>query len=142
VFSFTLGTSATFDYSNFNVYVLYGNVNYNDSAAAKNNFNTSFSFADASIGLGAGPNDGGGTFVTVSDTNTSPTMGDIVEFNIQNATAGETFTLGAVSATGNDEIEFGGISFGSADAPEPSVRVMMLTGLVLLIGLRRFTRLT
>jgi hypothetical protein len=139
VISFTL-SNPTFDYSNFNVYALYGNVNYND-ASLNNNFNTSFSFDNDSIGLGTGSSDFGGTFVTVTDTNTSATEGQIVEFNITGATEGQTFTFGAVSATPSDEIDFGGISFASPQStPEPSTWAMMLAGLVTLVGVQRFAR--
>ena len=121
--TFTLGTgNANFNYSDFNVYVLYDNTTGDPNSI------------DDQIALAAGTDATGAlaTAVTVTDPAVKVTdEGRYVEFNVQGLQAGDEFTIAASALpSGNPTAYFGAISLESA--PEPSTYAMLLGGLALL----------
>jgi hypothetical protein len=119
--TFTLGDSPTFNYSDFNVYVLYDNTTGDPNSI------------DTSITLAAGLTtiDQGYTLAVTDPALKPANAGRIAMFNVTGLSAGDTFTLGAVGAyTDNITPYIGGVSFESL--PEPSTYAMMLGGLGLL----------
>jgi hypothetical protein len=126
--SFTLGSGdASFNYSNFNVYVLYDNTSFGPGVYDGNSI-------DDQIALGAGADATGAsaTAVTVSDPSVKiDNAGRYVEFNVQGLAAGDEFTIAASDLnSGNNTAYIGAVSLESA--PEPSTYAMMLGGLALL----------
>jgi hypothetical protein len=127
----TLGNSATFNYADFNLYVLYSNADVPVGEPPPGNEQT----RDLGISIALGddatnPAATGYKFVSVSDTNTSTSQARYMEFNIQGLASGDTFTLAAAPLNGAPAY-LGGISFESL--PEPSTYAMML-GAVALLG--------
>jgi hypothetical protein len=116
----TLGNTS-FDYGNFNLYVMFGN---------------SDGVQDATLSLTIGA-----TTYSADVTDRGSAKGasnvQVEEFNIKGLAANDTFTVGATSTGGADSI--GGLSFESV--PEPSTYAMMLGGLSML-GLFVRRRLT
>lgn len=130
--TFTLGSSATFNYSNFDVFVLYSNADVGQTDGS--NFQTrdlSFSLAPGSTALG-------GYSVNVTDTNIDTTKARYMEFNVQGLSAGETFTI-AAGPLGQDPAYIGGVSFVSA--PEPSTWALLLAGSLVVAAAARSRRL-
>jgi len=121
--TFTLGSGNTnFNYSDFNVYVLYDNTTGDPNSI------------DDQIALAAGTDATGAsaTAVTVTDPAVKVTdEGRYVEFNVQGLQAGDEFTIAASAlSSDNPTAYFGAISLESA--PEPSTYAMMFGGLALL----------
>jgi len=133
----TLGNSGTFNYADFNLYVLYSNADVPTDEPGPGNEQT----RDLGISVAEGDDatssaDTGYKFVSVSDTNTSTSDARYVEFNIEGLAAGDTFTIAAAPLNGAPAY-IGGISFESV--PEPSVYAMISCGLALL-GLAGWNR--
>jgi len=133
--TFTLGNSNTFNYGNFDVFVLYSNA---DVGEAVDQGGGPYQTRDLGISIGAGGSAVGpsATYVSVNDDNFSTSDARYAEFNIQGLAAGETFTI-AASPDGQDPAYIGGVSFESA--PEPSIYAMISCGLALL-GLADWNR--
>ena len=122
----TLGDSSTFDYSDFYMTILYNNISgstteYNDTdilllANGYPNTSNAYSVANVTTGLDAG---------------------DVVEFHITGATAGEYFGLSALSANADDGnmIGLGGISISQTQitVPEPGTWAMLGAGLAAMV---------
>jgi hypothetical protein len=128
--TFTLGNSPSFDYSNFTVYVTYGN-------------DTEGNIRDASLTLTLNP-DGTPTSLTqpvVEPAVRDTTMASYAAFQITGATAGETLQLLATPLPGGYTAYSGGVSFSSGSVPEPGTWAMMALGTVLLLGLVRRQKL-
>jgi len=128
--TFTLGSNPTFNYADFNIYVLYDNTTGDSNSI------------DGSISIGAGTDATGvsATTVSVTDPVDKPTdAGRIVTFNIQGLAAGDQFTIAALGLpSGNVTDYIGAVSFESA--PEPSTYAMIAGGLILLVGALRLKR--
>jgi hypothetical protein len=118
------GSSTTFSYNDFNVYVM-----FNNNSADK----------DTTISLDGRINGAEETLesFTVTPIDTSSTTADFVEYNVQglgdavayanaNDLTGSTDLVLRVTGTGGDTHDLGGVSFESA--PEPSTWAMMLLG--------------
>jgi hypothetical protein len=119
------GSSATFNYNDFNVYIM---------------FNNNSADADTTISLDGRFNGAEQTLATFSVTpiNTSSTTADFVEFNVQglgaafayananNLTQSNTDLVLRVDDSANATRDLGGVSFESV--PEPSTWAMMLLG--------------
>lgn len=129
--TFTLGNSGTFNYANFNVFVLYSNADVGETDGS--NFQT----RDLSFSLAAGSTALGGYTVNVTDDNVDTTKARYMEFNVQGLSAGDTFTI-AAGPLGNDPAYIGGVSFASA--PEPSTYALLAGGVLLLGGMLRIVR--
>ena len=114
-----LGTgSTTFNYADFNLYVMFGN-DIGDGA-----HDAFISVQDVTAGT---------TVVeqAVADSNSDLSKAAFAEFNITGASAGDVIRIGATEASGGLNY-LGGVSLSSVAAPEPSVDAMLAGGLVLL----------
>lgn len=113
----TLGNTAGFDYSDFNLYVMFGN------GDANRNVNTALTVTiDGTTYSGS---------VTDEQTTNGNDFVQVEEFNIQGLTAGDTFTVGAVSNGGLAYV--GGLSF--SPVPEPSTYVLTGLSVLALMGI-------
>jgi hypothetical protein len=125
---FTLGTpGSTFNFSDFETYVMYGN-GYGDGGVRDTSISASlYSSTGALLATETVPivdNPAG------SDGNASP-VATFEDFQITGATSGDILRFGAVGNT----TYLGGVSFESV--PEPSTWIMMLAGVAFLIGFSR-----
>jgi hypothetical protein len=126
--SFTLGSGdANFNYSDFNVYVLYDNTSFGPGNYDGNSIDDQIALASGADATGASA-----TAVTVSDPSVKVNnAGRYVEFNVQGLAAGGEFTIAASDLnSGNNTAYIAAVSLQSA--PEPSVYAMMIGGLALL----------
>ena len=126
--SFTLGSGdANFNYSNFNVYVLYDNTSFGPDNYDGNSIDDQIALAAGADATGASA-----TAITVSDPSVKiDNEGRYVEFNVQGLQAGDEFTIAASDLnSGNNTAYIGAVSLESA--PEPPTYAMMLGGLALL----------
>jgi hypothetical protein len=124
------GSSATFNYNDFDVYVMFNNI-----AADANND----TWIDTTVSLDGrfnGTEQPAASF-TVTPVDVSSTTADFVEFNVQglatafayanaNDLTGSTDLVLRVSGPNGDIHDLGGVSFASV--PEPSTWAMMLLG--------------
>lgn len=116
----TLGNSGTFDYSNFDVNLLY------DAEGDQNAHDLSFTLAS-----------GLATYtVPVTDPQThnadpSASTGRVATFDISGLSAGDSFTISIQDAP-NKWAYLDGISFNAAAAPEPAVYALVLGGVAIL----------
>jgi hypothetical protein len=112
---FTLNnTPDNFNFADFNVYVLIGN----------------FGWTIDSMALAEGTDATGmsATSTPVTDTYEGTSAGQVVEFNITGASAGDVFTIATTSSINTEYIQ--GVSFESV--PEPSTYALMLGSVVFL----------
>jgi hypothetical protein len=139
--TFTLGTSPTFDYSDFNVFVLYSNDDVPVGEQSTDPSGPLYSPSgdntqgrDASISLGAGTDATGlsATLVPVADINTDLNQARVVEFNVQGLSAGDQFTIAAAGTATTTREYIGAVSFDSNEVPEPATYAMFVAGLVFL----------
>jgi len=123
--NFTLGTpGSTFNFSDFDVYVMFGNGpgDVNDHIT-----DIDFSVLSSSLSVLASV-----TPVSVIDENTSTGVAYFEKFEITGASAGDIIEIGD-AATSPHSSYLGGVSFD--EAPEPSTWALLLGGGALL-GLR------
>jgi hypothetical protein len=119
---YTLGTSATFNYSDFNVYFMYGNT----FDPGPRNATITLNLLNASSALITTDT------VTATDPAGEPqNMAEFEEFTVTGAASGDILQFGATSyVLGGYQSYVGGASFESL--PEPSTYALMLGGLALL----------
>jgi hypothetical protein len=120
----------TFNYADFDVYVMYSNVDkfFKDSALLLET--VSAYSTDPSNGFPLNS-------VPVTDTNTNLSSAFYVEYNVQGFTSSQVFVLGAETtsalASAANTAYIGGVSFQSVvTVPEPSTYLMLVAGLALL----------
>ena len=135
------GLNSSFNYDDFNVYLMYSNVGgtLTDTTVtvAPDSFNGS-SLGSLGSAITVDLNGGSGSLDAPTDDNTDPTTADYLEFNVKGlgteiplAQASDLLAFINVSATGSTGNTYiGAVSFESA--PEPSTYVMILGGLALL----------
>ena len=129
VLTLTLGTgSATFNYKDFNLYVMYGNY--------IGNADTFISVKDVTAGTPLYEE-------AVVDTNTNPatdhSLAAFEELNITGASAGDELIIGATAGAGGLNY-LGGVSLESVATPEPSIWAMLLGGVSFLMFVSRCRR--
>jgi hypothetical protein len=132
---FTLGTpGSTFNFSDFDVFVMYGN-----GPGDPNDHITNIDLSVLSPSLSVLASDAP---VLVTDANTSTSVAFFEEFHITGASAGDVIQLGTGAAdTGllhPSSPYLGGVSF---EVPEPSTWAMMLAGIAFL-GFRMRSKAT
>jgi hypothetical protein len=121
IVDFTLGTpGSTFDFSNFNVYVMFGS---GPGDANDHITNIDLAVVSSASTVSDAP-------VLVSDTNTNTGVASFEEFHITGASAGDVIEIGT-GTTAPFSSYLGGVSFEEA-IPEPSIWTMMLGGVALL----------
>jgi hypothetical protein len=117
---FLLGGGSTFNYSNFNVFVMISNApgsGLDDSSVSASLYDMTGAVSLGSLTL------------AVADGTTTVGTATFEEFTITGGAAGDVLELGANSANGNAAY-LSGVSFQSVAAPEPSIWAMLGLGLV------------
>ena len=115
IVNFTLGTpGSAFNFSDFNVYVMYGN--------GPGDANDHITNMDLSIGSVSDS-------VLITDANTSTSVAYFEKFHITGASAGDVIQIGTGSISPFSSY-LGGVSF--EEAPEPSTWALMLAGVAFL----------
>ena len=119
---FTLGApESTFNFSDFYVYVMFGN-GPNDPNAHITDLDFSVLSPSSSVLASVSP-------VSVTDENTSTSVAYFEKFEITGASAGDIIQIG--SGTNSPQSSYlGGVSF--SEAPEASTWAMLLAGVALL----------
>jgi hypothetical protein len=118
---FTLGkTGSTFNFSDFDVYVMFGNGPGDGNDRITNVDLSVFSASSVLLGSDAP--------VLVTDTNASTSLASFEEFHITGASAGDVIQIGTGTISPFSSY-LGGVSF---EVPEPSTWALMLAGVAFL----------
>jgi hypothetical protein len=118
-------SSSSFNYSDFYVYVMYGNY----AGGSDDGLVVSLNSTPTPVT----------TSVTVSDDNSNLSVADFALFHVTGMTSGETLEIGATATGGNNAL-VGGVSFIQS-IPEPSTWAMLLGGVGLVLVIQRFRKI-